>query len=145
MRNSAEKCYMAQYIRLFRCFSDFFPCICVDLENLDGGSEIRMWSGNFTWYCTTNCFVISELEYAFHHWMEHNKSANYKYFLTHGHPLFFLCLLLPEMLESIQIYLLVSNKLPLLAQCEWPTFTIGKRWGYSQSIPGTLTDTSIRK
>jgi hypothetical protein len=37
-----------------------FSCICVDLKDLDGGSEI--WMGSITY-----CFVFSELEYTFHH------------------------------------------------------------------------------
>jgi hypothetical protein len=42
MRNSGEKCYIVQYINFLSLdFSVIFSCICVDLEDLDGGSEIQ--------------------------------------------------------------------------------------------------------
>ena len=45
MRNSAEKCYKVQYINFVSLdVSVIFSCICVDLKDLDGGSEIRMGS-----------------------------------------------------------------------------------------------------
>jgi hypothetical protein len=45
MRNSAEKCYMVQYINFLSLdVSVIFTCICVDLKDLDGGSEIRIRS-----------------------------------------------------------------------------------------------------
>jgi hypothetical protein len=61
MRNSAEKCYMVQYINFVSLdVSVIFSCICVDLKDLDGGSDIRMGSMIY-------CFVFSELDYTFHH------------------------------------------------------------------------------
>jgi hypothetical protein len=78
------------------CFSDFFPYICVDLKDLDGGSEIRM--GSDILFCV---FLVglyfSLLNCA-------SMVVCWKIFEGY-HPLFFFCLLFLEILETIQIYL----------------------------------------